>query len=930
MRRAGSRSAAAAASALAFLPASVAGPALAAPDHAPSAPIHLTVDDDAAPLAVTGDPAFGWVLDDPDRGEVQTSYEIQLYDAATGDPAHRIAGTQQVHSDQQSTVHVPDLRLDPDRSYWWTVRTWDSPGQAGPASALARFDTGLSDGDWRASWIRRPGAQEARLEDYSLLRREVAVAASLVVRARVYASAGHQFDLRVNGARRAHGPSYAYPDEQYYETTDVTSDVEPGAPNVFAFITWWGQPGQGRPESVPALIARITIDHVDGTREVVTTDSTWRTRRGPWVQDRPRNDEGDFVEHIDAALDPVGWDRPGFDDAAWTPAAVLGTHPTEPFLHLYAARTHIVEQRMKPVSLTPLPGGGYVADFGAVVAATPVVALHHGVAGTPVLLVGGYELDPDGRVSHTRGIQDTNMTWKFDERDGVQELRPFGYLAFRYLEVDGHGEPLGADDVQIDARHASFPDEHAASFETSDSTLNAVWDLARHSALYGAQEQFVDTPTREKGPFLGDSFNLSQAAMAAFGDRALTSQALRDFARSQVRYWSSGADRGRVNVVYPNGDGKRDIPDATQIYPEWVWQAYWTTGDRDQLASLYPVVRNITDYVARAIDPETGLVTQLPGGGSDYRYGAVDWPPWMRFGYDMKTAARTMMNVLAVADFRRAAAMGQALGRPTSEIQTESARTEALTRSIQARLTRPDGVLVDGLRSNGTQSTHASQQANAWALAFGIVPPSQQQAVADHVVSLGNAMGVVYFRVLLDALHEAGRDEALVAALTDPNRPGYAQILNRGATFTWESWNAPDVGDSESHGWGSAVLAVLQEHVLGVHVTEPGAARVDVRVPATSVARAAGVVATQRGPIPIAWTRDPSGHETIDVTIPVNVTATVHLPAADVASVNDGGRSVVGAPGISSARPSQDEIVLTVGSGHYVFANSPPAEGPQR
>ena len=40
-----------------------------------------------------------------------------------------------------------------------------------------------------------------------------------------------------------------------------------------------------------------------------------------------------------------------------------------------------------------------------------------------------------------------------------------------------------------------------------------------------------------------------------------------------------------------------------------------------QLAALYPVVRNITDYLARAVDPKTGLVTNLPGGGGDYLYG---------------------------------------------------------------------------------------------------------------------------------------------------------------------------------------------------------------------------------------------------------------------------------------------------------------------
>ena len=37
--------------------------------------------------------------------------------------------------------------------------------------------------------------------------------------------------------------------------------------------------------------------------------------------------------------------------------------------------------------------------------------------------------------------------------------------------------------------------------------LDAVWGMCAHSALFTSQEQFVDTPTREKGPFLWDSCN---------------------------------------------------------------------------------------------------------------------------------------------------------------------------------------------------------------------------------------------------------------------------------------------------------------------------------------------------------------------------------------------------------------------------------------
>jgi alpha-L-rhamnosidase len=294
----------------------------------------------------------------------------------------------------------------------------------------------------------------------------------------------------------------------------------------------------------------------------------------------------------------------------------------------------------------------------------------------------------------------------------------------------------------------------------------------------------------------------------------------------------------------------------------------------------------------------------------------------MRYGYDMKTAARTTLNALAVDDFRRVAAMARALGKPATESARETTRAEAVTAAMRKRLERPDGVFVDGLRSDGTRSAHASQQANAYALAFGVAPTAREEAVADTLVALKNAMGVVNFRVLLDALHAAGRDDALVAALTDPNRPGYARILAEGATFTWESWDARQTGDSESHGWGSTVLAVLQDDVLGARITAPGAAHIEVAVPKTTLTEATGVVTTQRGPVPIAWTRDATGHETVEVTIPTNVSATVHLAASDVASVRESGRGVVGDPGVTDARAVNHEVVMTVGSGHYVFASS--------
>jgi alpha-L-rhamnosidase len=431
-----------------------------------------------------------------------------------------------------------------------------------------------------------------------------------------------------------------------------------------------------------------------------------------------------------------------------------------------------------------------------------------------------------------------------------------------------------------------MPDDHASTFSSSSPIVDRIWELARHSALYGSQEQFVDTPTRERGQFGQDSSNISSVTQVAFAERNLTWQALRDFARSQTRYWPDG----RVNAVYPNGDGKRDIPDLTENYPLWVMRYFDITGDRSELAALYPVMRNVADYVARAVFPAVGLVMNLPGGGGDYNGGIVDWPIQMRYGYDMTTVARTTENVIAIEMFRALAAAGRALHRPASEVSAYASRAAAITKAVNARLLGPRGVYIDGLHQNGSQSAHASQQANAYALAAGIVPTDRRAAVVRRVERLGMAMGPDIAAVLLQGLHASGHDDALVKLISDPTIPGWAQILSRGATFTWESWDARDVyGDSESHAWGATVLPALITDILGVSVTKPGASEVTVAPPANlTVTAARGGLATERGAVDVAWRRVDASHFTLDLTVPDNVVARVTVPGRSQFTVGSG------------------------------------------
>jgi alpha-L-rhamnosidase len=867
-------------------------PATGATGSAPKAPDRLTVGDRARPLNVQGAPMFGWLPQDRDAGEVQTAYRLRVEG-----PDGEVWDSGKVTSSAQSYLPYAGEALAPGTTYRWQVRTWDRTDQVSPWSA-ATFDTGLSDGDWSgAAWIRRPTTEP---DDYTMVRKQVDVAASPVVRARVYTSAFHQYRLHLNGVEVDDGPAFGYSHsggqargEGYYQATDVTDAVAAGEPLAIAAIYHWYGSGQGRPSTSASsplnergFLLKLVIDHADGSRQTVVTDGSWRVRRASqWETGAPRrnSDAGDYTERIDARSEPLGWDTVGYDASAapWQDATVVGPHPTAAVDHLTGQEPRLAETVVRPVSVQTLSDGAAVADFGVVIPARPTIHFSQGSAGRQVDIQTSYALTPDGHASTGRtDTQGSNMTMRYTQRGGDETMTAFLHWGWRYLEIKapGAGEPLTADDIGAVVEHTDAPSDGAAEFSSSDQTLDAVWDLLRRSALYGVQHQFVDTPTREKGQFLGDAADISFATMSAWFERDATQKALREFANSQLRYWTSGDDAGRLNAVYPNGDGKRDIPDYTEMYPGWVWRYFLESGDTPLLDELFPTMRNVGDYIDRHRDPANGLITRLSGGSGGYLGGIIDWPAPMRYGYDWDTAVKTVVNLWAVDAYRSNQRSAAALGRP-AEAALWQGRADDLVAAINLHLRRPDGVYVDGIHADGTTSTVASQHSSSFALAFGVVPAADVAQVGDYVASLGMKQGPMTAHRLLQGLDAAGRDDAVLDRLTDAQSDGWANLLARGGTFTWEQWN-PESNESYSHGWGAQSAVDVVETMLGVRVTAPGASRVDVLVPRTALRSASGSVRTQRGVVAVDWERGPDGVHA-QVRVPVNVTAVVSLPVED-------------------------------------------------
>ncbi|MCH6469080.1 alpha-L-rhamnosidase-related protein [Sinomonas terrae] len=710
-------------------------------------------------------------------------------------------------------------------------------------------------------------------DEWTLLRTEIELEGR-VQRAVLYAAARHQAWVSVGGSEVLALSSFGYAGEDYYDAADVTEALIGAGPNpAIAVLSHWYGPGQGRAATEPGVIAELRVEYDDGRHVAYGTAPGWRVAEAPYAQAGYRNDEGDPIEHR-LAEPPLGWDEPGFDDAAWSPALVLGPYPSEDFpAALHPRRAHVVEQRDEPVRWLEARDGTPVADFGTVRARQPRVVFDASGSARKTRLRAGYGLREDGRVDDSKNAsQNTDMSFltgpiqeaPAEEAPTVRGPVSFDarvHLGFRFLEFEG-ASPARVDAAVVHAAHPA-----AAVVDCSEPELTRVLRLLQDSALHGVQERFVDTPTREKGQFLADAANISYATMAAFGEREFTRQALREFMWSGRRYWGSAAERGRVNAVYPNGDGKRDIPDFSLMLPEWV-EAYWLrTGDDAFVAELLPQLEETCGYALRSVaedGPCAGLVRDLEGGSGPYLHGIVDWPAPNRFGYDMSTAARTTVNAQA---FSALAATGRLCGVVGLE-RKEAALAERaeLLADAMDRLLRVDGVFVDGLRPDGSSSPHASQHATVFPLAVGATRPEHIASDAERAASLGLRMGPMTWHRLLSALVEAGRvEDALGTVLDDPSR-GPLAWLAKGATFAWESWELAEGSDhSQSHAWAAAAWPVLVEGIVGLRRVAPG--RFEIRPPECRLDWVRAELPLDEGTLRIFWHRAKDGDDDAALTL---------------------------------------------------------------
>ena len=446
-------------------------------------------------------------------------------------------------------------------------------------------------------------------------------------------------------------------------------------------------------------------------------------------------------------------------------------------------------------------------------------------------------------------------------------------LPFRWVEIEGWPGDLLPQQIIRKSAFASTWDDNAASFESSDKTLNRIWELCRYSIRATTFAGVYVDGDRERIPYEADAY-LTQLSHYATDNDILMA---------------------------------RDTFDHLMKHPTWptewafhmIFMAhadFRQTGDTKWLSSRYESLKPKL-LLERA--REDGLL--VSNAAQVKKDDLVDWPMKERDGYVFKPV-NTVVNAFHIRALGMMSEMATALGKDKDATEYTNMAAKARA-SFQRSLFDP----AKGAYRDGEGADHLSQHASLFPLAFGLVPEGQVPAVLDAVQIHDMACSVYAAQYLMEGLfaNEAGkRALELISAPTDRS---WRHMIESDATITWEAWDLKYKPNQDwNHAWGAAPANLLPRFVLGAEPLTAGWKQARIRPIPGALTFAKGKIPTPRGAITLAWENGP--HFQMKLTLPEGMSARLELPATPSSK----GVSINGKPAVAKRVGSRwlvDEMV---------------------
>nr|WP_273482696.1 family 78 glycoside hydrolase catalytic domain [Kribbella italica] len=722
-----------------------------------------------------------------------------------------------------------------------------------------------------------------------------------IAKARLYVSGLAYADLHLNGRRVGDAvldPGFTdYDKTVLYVTHDVTDLLQPGD-NVLGAELGRGFFGLTTPNvwrwhqtpwtADPRLIARLVVDHEDGTTTELHSDATWQATSGPTVSDSL------FAgETYDARLAQPGWDSPGFDASTWSPALELD--PPKGRLRAQQHEPIRVVEEVAPVEITTPRAGLQVVDFGRTTAGW-VQLRTEAPAGRTISLQYGETLGADGQVV----AESDHVEGRFQQDEyvaagnGVETWAPrFSYKGFRYVQV------TGADHAELTLQVVHSDVRPAARFSSDVQLYEWLEDAMRQTVLNNLHGIPTDTPMFEKNGWTGDAQVGAPTMLSLLDLSRFFTKWLGDLRDSQA------AD-GQLPVIVPTGDwGFTELSPATEwstVYPFLLREMHRWYGDTRLLREHWDAVVRYVEWELGRV--EDGLSVSVLG----------DWlPP----GYPDGPAPEDR-RLTATAYLHRAVTavieIGELIGETGPLDRLRKATVELADGLNRAFLDREAGIY------RSAQDPDYRQTSNAVPLAFGLVPDELVEQVVANLVSDLEARdfhlntGCLGVGVLLPVLAQYGHADVAAKVAQQRTYPSWGYWYDEGADTMWERWEADS--RSRNHYFQGTVVQWLLENVTGLRNAGNGWERLVVRPDARAdTAQASVRTDTVRGRVSATW-RQVGRVLHVEVQVPVGSTAEVHVPSEQPTDV-----TAVPAPYAGEPVWTDGYAIYTVPSGHWSFTS---------
>jgi alpha-L-rhamnosidase len=802
----------------------------------------------------------------------------------------------------------------------------DAAWKSAREQAAGWSEAGFDDAGWVAAkklgaagmapWGKITGPEDPRLAG-RMLRREFAVEKK-VRRATSYVCGLGLSEFYLNGKKvgaQVLSPALSdYSKRAFYVTFDVTKQLRKGA-NAAGVIL-----GNGRfyaPRSTvptgtvgygfPKLLFQLRIDYEDGTSAEVVSDARWKlTTAGPIRA----NNEYDGEEY-DARMEMPGWCVPGFDDAQWqtaqgvaAPGGELATPMIEPIR---------VTETLKPIALNEPQPGVWVFDMGQNMVGWCRLKVS-GPRGTEVRLRHAETLKPDGTL-YLDNIRSAKVTDTYTLKGGGAEVYEprFTYHGFRFVEVTGYPGKPGLAALEGMVVHDDL--QTAGEFACSNPLLNRIY----RNIVWGVSGNYRSIPTDcpqrdERQGWLGDRSAECKGETYLFDTSALYAKWLQDMADAQK---DSGSVPDVCPAYWPIYSDNVTWPSSTVIIPGALREQF---ADQGIIASHYASAKKWMDYMGGFVSD--GIIARDSYG---------DWcvpPENPKLIHSNDPNRRTDKALLATAYFYHDALLMARYATLLGKAEDARHFTE-LAEKLKAAFNAKFFHAGTGQYDNGSQTSCVLP------LAFGLVPSGEGARVFSHLVSkiteetqghIGT--GLIGGQWLMRVLTAGGRADLAYTIASQKTYPSWGYMVEKGATTIWELWNG-DTADPAMNS-GNHVMLVgdlgiwLYENLAGIKPdpAQPGFKHIIMRPePVGDLQFVKASHHSPYGAITSEWQKQGDVFRW-NITVPVNSTATVYVPARAEGSVSEGGKPAVRAKGVQFLRTEPGRAVFEVGSGQYSFRSS--------